>query len=111
MLKTAFNTVGAFRVPVSLLIPSDVDSGESVNALFEAWHVAQETSPVELNLTSLKSRSPSSILASDWGLSEGIGTVGKPRGLAVTSCICDSTQMQKNNFTIFIEETRVIIFN
>jgi hypothetical protein len=36
-------TVGALRVPVSLLIPSETLRGLSVKALSAAWHVAQLT--------------------------------------------------------------------
>ena len=54
----ALTTVGALRVPVSLLMPSEVLSGLSVKALPGSWQVAQLTSPVELKRLSLNNWLP-----------------------------------------------------
>src|SRR5688500_1877414 len=77
-------TVGALRVPVSLLMPSEVTSGLSVNALFGSWQVARLTCPVLLKRLSLNSVSPRAIFSGDCGLSFGIGTAGKPSGWALS---------------------------
>ena len=79
-LKAALSTVGALRVPVSLLTPSETCSGLSVKALSRAWQVAQLTSPVALNRGSWNNLSPSATLAGVIGLSAGTGTAGRPSG-------------------------------
>ena len=81
-MYAAFTTVGALRVPVSLLMPSEVLSGLSVKALSASWQVAQLTSPVELKRLSLKSVLPSAIFSGVIGLLAGTGTGGRPSGVA-----------------------------
>ena len=73
-------TVGALRVPVSLLMPSETRSGLSVKAFSASWQVAQLTSPVVLKRLSLKSFSPRAIFSGVCGLSAGMGTGGRPSG-------------------------------
>ena len=43
LLLAAFTTVGAFRVPLSFLIPSETIRGLSVKALEASWQFAQAT--------------------------------------------------------------------
>jgi hypothetical protein len=76
----AFTTVGALRVPVSFLMPSEVLSGLSVNALPASWQVAQLTSPVELKRLSLNSVLPRAIFSGVIGLLAGTGNGGRPSG-------------------------------
>ena len=52
-MYAALTTVGALRVPVSLLTPSEVFRGVSVKAFVGSWQVAHETSPVLLKRLSL----------------------------------------------------------
>jgi hypothetical protein len=83
-MYAALITVGAFLVPLSLLIPSETGNW-SVKAISCLWQKAQFTSPVELNRLSLKSLSPNAIFSGVWGLSAGMGTSGSPNGGAANT--------------------------
>jgi hypothetical protein len=84
---------------VSLLIPSETDSGLSVKAFSSAWQVAQLTLPVELNRLSSNSFFPRAIFSAVWGLSSGEDAGGSPRGgEGPDAATCDAwlPTMQRN---------------